>query len=115
MGGGSNSGKALVFALSGIDCIKNSDVDDSHGTAGAAGAELFAESAVFTGRNRGVIQTSGVDRDFVPATDCLICKFFCVIRVIWRRGMKEWTIGLMKIARWPVGEGEAGDAKRQQE
>ena len=115
MGSGLNSGIALVFALTGIDCVKDGDVDDGHGSAGAAGAELFAKGAVFAGSYGGVIQTGGIDRDFVPAVDWLIRKFFCVIRVICRLGVKERSVGLTEIARWPLGEGKTGDRKRQQQ
>jgi hypothetical protein len=88
-------------------------VNNGHCTAGAAGAELFAESPVFTWRNWGVIQTGGIDRDFVPAVDRLIRKFFCIIRVIWGLSVEERSVGLTEIAGWTVGQGEAGYVKRQ--
>jgi hypothetical protein len=62
-----------------------------------------------------MIQTGGIDRDFVPAVDWLIRKSLCVIRVIRGLGMKEWSVSLTEIACWPVGEGDSGDGKRQQQ
>jgi hypothetical protein len=76
---------------------------DGHGAAGAAGAELFAEGAVLAGSDRGVIQTGGVDRDFVPAVDWLVRKSLRVIRVI--RGLRDERMvrrpdGNCLLARW---------------
>ena len=41
-------------------------MNNGHGTAGAAGAQLFAEYTIFTGIDRRVIETAGVDGDLVP-------------------------------------------------
>ena len=64
---GLDSRITLVAAKNGVDRIENRDVNDGHGAAGAAGSELFAKGADFTERERGVIESAGVDGDLVPA------------------------------------------------
>ena len=57
----------LVAAKDSVDRIENRDVHDGHGATGASGSELLAKGANFTGRDRGVIESAGVDGDLVPA------------------------------------------------
>jgi hypothetical protein len=88
-------------------------VDNSHRATGAAGTQLFAEGTMFARSNWCVIQTGGVDRDFVPAMHWLVRKSLRVIRIIQGLRVKERTVGLTEIACWPAGEGDTGDSKKQ--
>jgi hypothetical protein len=42
-------------------------VNDGHGAAGAARAELLAERTCFTQRDGCVIEPAGINRDLIPA------------------------------------------------
>src|SRR5438105_13788481 len=113
MCGGLDSGETLVFPELGVKGIKHGNVDDGHGTAGAAGAELLAESAMFPGSDGGVVQTSGVDGDLVPAMDRLVGISLCLVGVAARLRVKEWAVGLPEIACRADGENSVGEQKEQ--
>src|SRR5439155_8291038 len=60
-----------ILAHHGVDGVKHRDVDDGHRPAGTARTELLPKQAVLTGRGRGVVEAAGIDRDFVPAANCV--------------------------------------------
>ena len=61
-----NAAVTSVAAKDGVDRIEDRDVDDGHGATRAARSQLFAKGANFTGRDRGVIESAGVDGNLVP-------------------------------------------------
>jgi hypothetical protein len=46
-------------------------VNDGHSTGRTTGANLFAEHTVLGRHDWSVIEATGVDGDFIPATDCV--------------------------------------------
>ena len=64
-----HSGIASVARINGIDCVKNRDVNDSHGAAGPPWPELLAKDAGVAWSDRRMIETSCIDRDLVPTMD----------------------------------------------
>ena len=68
MRGRVDSGVALISAQNRIDCVEDRDVNNGHGTAGAAGAELFAKHTIFARGQPGCDPSRcRVDGDLVPA------------------------------------------------
>src|SRR5437762_3657404 len=64
-----DAGVALIIADRGVYRIEHRDVDDGHRPAGSARTQLCLESAILTGCGRGVVETAGVNRDLIPATN----------------------------------------------
>ena len=58
----------LVTTGDRVERVVHGDVNDGEGQAGTTGAKLLAEGAVFTWRERRVIQTAGINRNLVPMT-----------------------------------------------
>ena len=54
-----HSGEALVAANSGVDGVKDRNMDNRHGAAGTAGTELFSKLAILTRRGWSVVETGG--------------------------------------------------------
>jgi hypothetical protein len=54
-------------APDGRNRIRHGNVNDGHGAAGTAGAELFAEDARLAEQWPRVVDATGVDRDLIPA------------------------------------------------
>src|ERR1700694_5298383 len=67
-----NVGIAMVAMFNGIDCVEHRDMHDGHRAAGPARPELFAENARVTRRDRRMIETARVDRDFVPTMNDIV-------------------------------------------
>ena len=73
-----DSAVALITAEDRVDRIKDRDVNDGHGAAGAGRSQLLAEGAYFAGRDWGVIKSTGVYSDRVPAMNR-------IERILWRK------------------------------
>src|SRR5438128_1445299 len=66
-----NARVALIPTSYGVNRIEDRDVNDRHGAARTARAELLAEGSGFTRRDGRVIEPARVDRDLVPAMHCI--------------------------------------------
>src|SRR5262249_8338031 len=62
-------GVVVITAFDRIQRIKNRDMNNGHGPGSPAGSELLAKNARITRRHRRMIESRGIDRDFVPTMD----------------------------------------------
>ena len=97
MRGGVNSGEALILLVQRIDYVEDRDVNNGHGAAGAAGAELFAKGAMFARRNRRMVQAGGVYGDLIPVVDGILRQFLGIGSELGL-GMKQGAVCLGKRA-----------------
>ena len=69
---------------------------DGHGAAGPTRPELLTEDAGITRRDRGMIETARVDRDFVPTMNRIEAVFWTDQRRDVGTGLKERAKGRSK-------------------
>src|SRR6266404_2025207 len=104
MRGRLNSGEALVLARCCIDSVKNRNVNNGHGAAGAAGAELFAKGAMFARCNRRMVQAGSVDGNLIPAVNGIARELFDVVNQV-RLRMKQGAVSVRKRAGGAASKG----------
>ena len=86
-------------------------MNNGHGAAGTAGAQLFAKCAIFAGANRRVVEAGRVDGDLVPAMHDITGGFWIFVSGRGKLTMKFRAINLAESAGGAASEGGGGNGE----